>query len=41
MLADNPIDVMLTASDVAAAKEFYGDPRVPQLVVTRLPERGG
>ena len=25
MLADNPIDVMLTASDVAAAKEFYGD----------------
>lgn len=25
MLAENPIDVMLTATDVGAAKEFYGD----------------
>ena len=24
MLAENPIDVMLTATDVAAAKQFYG-----------------
>ncbi|MGH9212461.1 MAG: VOC family protein [Acidimicrobiales bacterium] len=25
MLAENPIDVMLMATDVAAAKQFYGD----------------
>jgi catechol-2,3-dioxygenase len=25
MLAEHPIDVMLTAADLGAAKEFYGD----------------
>jgi extradiol dioxygenase family protein len=25
MLADNPIDVMILATDLAVAREFYGD----------------